>query len=401
MLAAQNILVVGGGLTGAAAGRALCRLLPPGSNVVVWEALDFLGGRFHTERSVDGGACDTGAQYITITDDAAVAADNAPLFAELASAGILAPLRGRIEGGRAADGGGANYVAPAGLSSVVSHLFASAGLEPTRARRAVSLRVAPSAGRPRGLWELGSSEGHVQSFDGVVLTQPLPEMMGLLDSGDAGAWLSDAPADAGAAPGGRLSRASMNAIQYSSRYALTLFFAPAAAARFASEIDWVSRYITKDEDDAIVYLGHDSAKRASGRSAAADDATTELMSLIVHTSVPYGIKRLKEGAAEADVTADLLERVRKLLPWLPEPEHVLLKPWRVSQVRTPLALPAEAPSACWLLTPTESAAADSAAASAPPLVLAGDAFSPLGSRFDGCIQSGEGAAKAMLAALAA
>ena len=36
----------------------------------------------------------------------------------------------------------------------------------------------------------------------------------------------------------------------------------------------------------------------------------------------------------------------------------------------------------------------------PPLVLAGDAFSPLGSRFDGCVQSGEQAAAALLAALA-
>ena len=391
MLTPQNILVVGGGLTGAAAGRALCRLLPTGSNVVVWEALDVLGGRFHTERTTDGGACDTGAQYVTVTDDAQVAAENTPLYAELTSAGILAPLRGRIEGGRAADGGGANYVAPAGLSSVVSHLFASVSLEPTRSRRAVRLRTAPSERMPRASWEVSAHDGHVQTFDGVVLTQPLPEMLSLIDSGDAATWLTPTEPDAAPPSTSGLRRAAMSAIQYSSRYALTLFFPPSAASTFASEIDWVARYITKDEDDAIVYLGHDSAKRAA-------PAATPV-SLIIHTSVPYGIRLIKEGAAEDDVAADLLARVKKLLPWLPEPQQVVVKTWKVSQVRTPLALPEAAPTtACWLLTPPTTT--PDAAAPPPPLVLAGDAFSPLGSRFDGCIQSGEGAAQAMVKALA-
>jgi monoamine oxidase len=54
-LAAPNVLVVGGGLTGAAATRALVRLMPE-CKVVVWEALDTIGGRFHTEVTADGGA---------------------------------------------------------------------------------------------------------------------------------------------------------------------------------------------------------------------------------------------------------------------------------------------------------------------------------------------------------
>ena len=49
MLQASSVLVVGGGLTGSVASRALCRLLPVGSKVIVWEALDVIGGRFHTE----------------------------------------------------------------------------------------------------------------------------------------------------------------------------------------------------------------------------------------------------------------------------------------------------------------------------------------------------------------
>ena len=77
-------------------------------------------------------------------------------------------------------------------------------------------------------------------------------------------------------------------------------------------------------------------------------------------------------------------------------------------MRTPIGLPtgAELPAACWPLSPppigqgvAERGVTTARAALGPPLVLAGDAFSPLGSRFDGCLQSGEGAATAIVSAL--
>ena len=88
----------------------------------------------------------------------------------------------------------------------------------------------------------------------------------------------------------------------------------------------------------------------------------------------------------------------------------MLRPWAVSQVRFPLALPRGA--ACLPLRPPPPSGGKSGdgkgggggegggAGPPPALVLAGDAFAPLGSRFDGCVQSGEGAAAALLAALA-
>ena len=99
-----SILVVGGGLTGAAVCRALCRNIPA-DNLVVWEAADTIGGRFATERPTSGGACDTGAQYVTVTDNPEVAKEHASLYNELESKGTLLPMQGRIEGKRAADGG--------------------------------------------------------------------------------------------------------------------------------------------------------------------------------------------------------------------------------------------------------------------------------------------------------
>ena len=223
------------------------------------------------------------------------------------------------------------------------------------------------------------------------LTAPIPELLELLDSGEGGAWL-DAGGASGASGAG-VGRAELRAVQYSARYALTLFFPPAAAATFASKIDWVSRYVAKEEDDALVYLCHDSAKRGGGPSG----APPSLVSLVAHTSVPYGLKTMQASTSEGEVQVELLGRVRKLLPWLPEPASAVLRPWRTSQVRFPLALGVGA--ACMQLQPPPLAGMSPSEPPPPPLVLAGDAFSPLGSRFDGCVQSGEQAAATLLAAL--
>jgi predicted NAD/FAD-dependent oxidoreductase len=374
--AAPVVLVIGGGLTGASVARALRRRLPEAS-VVVWEADEAIGGRFNTESVLlQGGAqalADTGAQYVTATDDESVGAAHAPLYAELLQAGVIQPMTGVVEGGRAADGAGANYVAPAGLSSIVAHLFASASVRPACARRATTLR------RAGACWEVHSSGGAASElFDGVILTQPVPEQLELLNTGEGGdEWLS--------------SRAELELshVQYSKRYALILLFPPAAAAHFDASIGWASRYVDKAADDALVYLAYDSAKR---RGAARDPA--EAVSLVAHTSVPYGLRTLASGASESDVLAELTGRVRKLLPWLPEPERVLLRAWTISQVRMPIPLAAGAASL--RLAPPPSKAGSEPT---PPLILCGDAYSPLGSRFDGCVQSGEHAAASMLSAL--
>ena len=106
--APSRVLVVGAGLTGALVSRSLRRLLPSGSRVVVWEADANVGGRMRCERHGTS-VTDVGAQYITPTGD------NAALCDELRRAGLLVKLAGRIDGSRAADGGGENFVSPGGL----------------------------------------------------------------------------------------------------------------------------------------------------------------------------------------------------------------------------------------------------------------------------------------------
>mmetsp|Transcript_13035 Transcript_13035/g.37283 ORF Transcript_13035/g.37283 Transcript_13035/m.37283 type:complete len:97 (+) Transcript_13035:3-293(+) len=90
----------------------------------------------------------------------------------------------------------------------------------------------------------------------------------------------------------------------------------------------------------------------------------------------------------------MLEAVRRRLPWLPSPLATSLHTWRVSQVRRPLAsLPGG--RACIPLRASRGAEQRKL----PPLILASDAFSQHGSRFDGCVQSGEDAAAVLLDAL--
>ena len=289
---------------------------------------------------------DVGAQYITPTGD------NSDLCDELRSAGLLVPLSGRIDGTRAADGGGQNFVSPDGLQAIVAHLLEGTPVECGRAAAPLKL----SSDR----WSAGGDE----TFDGVVLTPPVPQLLPLL--GEAAASL-DAP-----------TRAALDGVEFSARYALSCFYGAEAAPVFARELDWVSRYVPKDEDDALVFLSHDSAKRGAATPP----------SLLAHTSVPFGLKHLRAGTPDDDVQADLLARLSKLLPWLPPPERVALHAWKNSQVRAPLELPG-------------GAAALLGGGTTPPVVLAGDSFAPtLGSRFDGCAQSADAAAAALVAALA-
>lgn len=54
-------------------------------------------------------------------------------------------------------------------------------------------------------------------------------------------------------------------------------------------------------------------------------------SVVVHTSVPFGMEHLEE--AKEEVQAIILEELQKVMPGLPEPENIKCQKWRYSQVR--------------------------------------------------------------------
>lgn len=408
MPSAPRILIVGAGLTGAIVAR---RLLKSGvSHVELWESAGVVGGRMRSETWTSGGAemlTDTGAQYITMAEDVQSVPAHAELFSQLREAGLLVPMTGRIDGGRAADGGGINLVSPEGLTAVVQWLLdESAPSRPrvVRGRTVERLDLVQAGGSAQ--WRVSyrdassgdtsmdvsvDASGDVSKdvpgdasstsdFDAVVLTPPGPQMLAMLTTGDGAAWL-----DAGIE--GEL-RSSLESLQFSSRYALSLFFDAPAAQAFEQNIDWVASY--PEGDPTIVFLSLDSAKRGASTPP----------TLLAHSSVPFGLKHVKAGSPESDVQDEMMAAVRRRLPWLPHPIGARLYTWEVSQVRHPMAgLPNN--RACLRVRPPPAAAAAARDGWCPPLVLAGDALSVHGSRFDGCVNSGEDAAAEMLETMAA
>jgi predicted NAD/FAD-dependent oxidoreductase len=211
-------------------------------------------------------------------------------------------------------------------------------------------------------------------FDAVVLTIPVPQLLEL--GGDVDSELRARPQ----------LRAALAAVQYSSRYALALFWrredAPAAA--FFRELPWACRYVSRDEDPDLVFLSACASKRGVGaRAGAGADEHAEPPSLLVHSSVPFALKRMATMETVA-VGVEMAAKLAVLLPGMPPPAETRASVWRYSQVRKPLN---SAPAALAL------------GDERLPLILAGDAYSVHGSRFDGCYDSARRASELLLPCL--
>lgn len=237
------------------------------------------------------GVVDTGAQYIT--QDERTNSEHAEIYASLVKAGLLQPFHGNIEGTRAADGAGANFFCPQGVSAIVEHTLDEAGVTLECRRRARTLRINTDAGAPS--WDVESADGITENFDAVVVTSVVPHQLSLLQDSSLDCWLeSDV-------------RKELEGVEYSSRYAISLLFAPEYRALFDDKIRWVAKYIQKEEDDALVYIGYDSAKREQREG---------VVSLMAHTSVPYGLRNLRSSTEDSTITSDLMDRLQRLLPWM-------------------------------------------------------------------------------------
>ncbi|KAG8463200.1 hypothetical protein KFE25_011197 [Diacronema lutheri] len=362
----KRVLLVGGGLTSAMVARLLRDAALAGEiELHAWDRRDTIGGRASVEHCEQtGGTAEMGLQYVTEVDG--VSGEHRELYDALERAGLLVPMHATIDGARNADGDGPKWVAPSGFDAVTKALFDASGAHLALGRAVSAIeRVTTSHadGHSSTTWRVSSaglSGGGDEQFDAVVLTMPVPHVLAL----------------GGAVAEALLARPELleglRGVQYSSRYALALFYAPddERAAAFFAQLPWTCKYVPKEEDDAVVFLSKCAAKR---------DAS-EPPSLVVHSSVPFALSKLKESVDPDDATAELLARVRALLPGLPEPVETRTTLWRLSQVRAPL----------------ESAhAAHTLADGDAPLILAGDALSKHGSRFDGCFESAHAAASAL------
>ncbi|XP_063749349.1 renalase [Eleginops maclovinus] len=329
----SRVLIVGAGLTGSLCASLLRRELQDKVRIEVWEKSRGSGGRMSTSRPPDPSShsADLGAQYITATS--AYSKSHHRFYSELLSAGVLQPLdASRVEGLKHRDGS-QDFMTPLGMGSVVKHFLSESGADVFFERHVTGLF------RRGASWEVQRRGGDSEMFDAVVLTMPVPQILQL--QGDLGELL----------PPPQLQM--LSSIQFSSRFALALFFPPNASFSFS----WAARYVS--DSSAIVYICADAAKRNAAPFLGP--------SLVVHSSGQFGLAHLERDAT--DVQPILMQELHRLLPGLPQPISIKCHKWRYSQVLTAV------PGSPGHMTVLQH----------PPLLCAGDAFTH--SNFDGCVES--------------
>ncbi|KAM3860008.1 renalase [Diretmus argenteus] len=329
----SRVLIVGAGLTGSLCACLLRREMNNKVNIVMWDKARGCGGRMSTSRSPDNSShsADLGAQYITATEYYSHAHHS--FYEELLSVGVLKPLEAPVEGLKHQDGS-RHYMTPLGISSVIRHYATQSGADLVFEHHVTGLY------RRGASWEVHRKSGEWEEFDAVILTMPVPQILEL--QGDLGEMLSVS------------QRQQLDRVVYSSRFALALFFGPDVDLH----LPWAIRYVA--DNACIRYVAVDNRKRNAecpGRGP----------SLVVHTSVPFGLQHLDRD--KDDVQPIILQELNKLLPGLPQPISIKCQKWRYSQVLTSVP---ECPGQMTVHV-------------RPLLVCGGDGFSH--SNFDGCVES--------------
>ena len=160
-------------------------------------------------------------------------------------------------------------------------------------------------------------------------------------------------------------------------------FYDASVSASLSEIPWGARYVS--DNDVIRYVSVESRKHV-GNSNVCSTLPTPL-SILVHTSVPFGLENEMSSAAEIEEI--ILRNLALVLPTLSGvvPLHRELVYWKESQVSKGLLWGDKEGSAFF---PTSEGKSKG-------VVLAGDYFTE--SNFEGCLNSAFSAATVVHQAL--
>lgn len=164
----QRVIVIGAGLAGLLAARAL---QDAGREVLVLDKGRGVGGRMATRR-MENAVFDHGAQFFTVRD---------PRFAALVeqwqAAGLVEEwARGFADAnGEWANDGHARYRGAQGMTTVPKHL--AQGLD---VRTSAKVGAVRSTGKH---WLVRMEDGETHNTDAVVMTPPIPQTLALLDAG--------------------------------------------------------------------------------------------------------------------------------------------------------------------------------------------------------------------------
>ncbi|XP_048362066.1 renalase isoform X2 [Sphaerodactylus townsendi] len=297
-----RVLIVGAGLTGGLVAALLRRALPRRPlQIVVWDKARGAGGRMSTSRSNHDPKCtaDLGAQYIT--QEPEYAKKHQSFYEELLSHGVLKPVTAIIEG-MAVKEGVKNFVTPQGISSIVKHYLNNSGAEIFFEHRVTEICLKD------GKWEVCNSTGLLDQFDIVILTVPVPQILQL--QGDIANIIN------------RSQRQQLESVNYSSRYALGLFY----EAGTQIDVPWAAQYISSNP--CIRFISIDNKKRNIESSDIGP-------SVVVHTSVSFGIEHLEWDIEK--VQQLILKHLRDIISVVPEPASIKCQRWRYSQIFTRLS----------------------------------------------------------------
>ncbi|XP_053441238.1 renalase isoform X1 [Nycticebus coucang] len=328
-----RVLIVGAGLTGSLCAALLRRETSGPLHLTVWDKAGDAGGRMTTASSPHNSQCtaDLGAQYITCTPH--YAKKHQSFYDELFAHGILKPLTSPIEG-MVMKEGDCNFVAPQGVSSITKHYLKQSGAEVCFRQCVTQINLRSDK------WEVSREAGSPEQFDLVVLTMPVPQILQL--QGDIANLIS------------ARQRQQLEAVSYSSRYALGLFY----EAGMKIDVPWAGQYITSNP--CVRFVSIDNKKRNIESSEIGP-------SLVIHTTVPFGVTYLEHSIE--DVQELIFQQLENILPGLPQPIATKCQKWRYSQVTNAAA---NCPGQMTLHLK-------------PFLVCGGDGFTQ--SNFDGCVTS--------------
>ncbi|KAJ7361865.1 hypothetical protein OS493_014510 [Desmophyllum pertusum] len=243
------------------------------------------------------------------------------------------------------DGVNKNFVAPSGMNTIVKHFLHSSESNiffETHCSSINRLEKPGSDGQNIKTWQVTDLKEKNSEFDTVIVTIPTPQLLNL--KGSIQDFLES-------------ERSSLESVQYSSRFALALYFDRGAKIN----VPWTCKYVTEIRVCGLYpwIQERDWVKIPKMLGP----------SVLVHTSVPFGIQHLEMDLN--DVKDLIIPYVKQILPDLPVPVNSRCIRWRYSQVSRGV----EGSPGCAVLC------------SSPMLIACGDAFTH--TNFDGCINSAQ------------